>query len=70
MKGFGRVYFREADLTEKAWYVYTNSDMCFYKSIKTGLYSWAENQNSGIVTELGTLKEVNEFLECIADTLG
>lgn len=52
------------ELTEKAFRVYSNSSFTFWKDGDTFFYS--DNLNSEKV-ELGTLEDVNEFLEQFAD---
>lgn len=52
------------ELTEKAFKVYSNSDFTFWVDGNTFFYS--DNPNSQKV-ELGTLKDVNEFLESFAE---
>lgn len=52
------------ELTEKAFQVYSNSSFTFWKDGDTFYYS--DNPNSEKV-ELGTLEDVNEFLEQFAE---
>lgn len=52
------------ELTEKAFWVYSNSSFTFCKDGDTFYYS--DNPNSEKV-ELGTLEDVNEFLEQFAE---
>lgn len=52
------------ELTEKAFRVYSNSSFTFWKDGDTFYYS--DNSNSEKV-ELGTLEDVNEFLEQFAE---
>ena len=59
-----RVEFREYDLTEKAFEVYSNSDFAFWKD-RTGKYYVADNQKAD-PHELGTIDDVNDFLEAFS----
>lgn len=52
------------ELTEKAFAVYSDSSFTFWKDAETFFYS--DNPNSQKV-ELGTLEDVNEFLESFAE---
>ena len=52
------------ELTEKAFQVYSDSSFTFWKNGDTFFYS--DNLNSEKV-ELGTLEDVNEFLEQFSD---
>lgn len=52
------------ELTKKAFHVYSDSSFTFWKDGDTFFYS--DNSNSEKV-ELGTLEDVNEFLEQFAD---
>lgn len=52
------------ELTEKAFQVYSDSSFTFWKDGNTFFYS--DNPNSEKV-ELGSLEDVNEFLEQFAD---
>lgn len=52
------------DLTRKAFQVYSDSSFTFWKDGNTFFYS--DNPNSEKV-ELGSLDDVNEFLEQFAD---
>lgn len=52
------------ELTKKAFQVYSDSSFTFWKDGDTFFYS--DNPNSEKV-ELGTLEDVNEFLEQFAD---
>ena len=52
------------ELTEEAFWVYSNSSFTFWKDGDTFYYS--DNPNSEKV-ELGTLEDVNEFLEQFAE---
>lgn len=52
------------ELTEKAFQVYSDSSFTFWKNGDTFFYS--DNLNSEKV-ELGSLEDVNEFLEQFAD---
>lgn len=52
------------ELTEKAFAIYSDSSFVFWKEGETFFYS--DNPNSQKV-ELGTLEDVNEFLESFAE---
>lgn len=52
------------ELTEKAFAVYSDSSFAFWKDGDTFFYS--DNPNSTKI-ELGTLEDVNEFLEQFAE---
>lgn len=52
------------DLTEKAFAVYSDSSFTFWKDAETFFYS--DNPSSEKV-KLGTLEDVNEFLESFAE---
>ena len=52
------------ELTEKAFQVYSDSSFTFWKDRETFFYS--DNPNSQKI-ELGTLEDVNEFLESFAE---
>jgi hypothetical protein len=52
------------ELTEKAFQVYSDSSFTFWKDGETFFYS--DNPNSEKV-ELGSLEDVNEFLEQFTD---
>ena len=52
------------ELTEKAFQVYSDSSFTFWKDGETFFYS--DNLN-GEKAELGSLEDVNEFLEQFAD---
>lgn len=52
------------ELTEKAFRVYSDSSFSFWKDGERFFYS--DNPNSEKV-ELGSLEDVNEFLELFAD---
>ena len=52
------------ELTEKAFQVYSDSSFTFWKDGETFFYS--DNPNSEKV-ELGSLEDVNEFLEQFVD---
>lgn len=52
------------ELTEKAFWVYSNSSFTFWKDGDTFYYSDNPNSEKG---ELGTLEDVNEFLEQFAE---
>lgn len=52
------------ELTEKAFQVYSDSSFTFWKDGETFFYS--DNPSSEKV-ELGSLEDVNEFLEQFAD---
>ena len=52
------------ELAEKAFKVYSNSSFTFWKDGETFFYS--DNPNSQKI-ELGTLEDVNEFLESFAE---
>lgn len=54
------------ELTEKAFDVYSNSDFVFYKD-NTGKFWKADNQNADTDVEIGTIKDVIDFLEQFAD---
>ena len=54
----------KSKLTERAFEVYNNSSFTFWKEGESFFYS--DNPNSEKV-ELGTLKDVNEFLEQFAE---
>lgn len=52
------------ELTEKAFKVYSDSSFTFWKDAEMFFYS--DNPNSQKI-ELGTLEDVNEFLESFAE---
>lgn len=52
------------ELTEKAFAVYSDSSFTFWKDVERFFYS--DNPNSQKI-ELGTLEDVNEFLESFAE---
>ena len=54
----------KSELTERAFEVYNNSSFTFWKEGESFFYS--DNPNSEKV-ELGTLEDVNEFLEQFAE---
>ena len=55
--------FREYDLSEKAFNVYSNSDFVFYEN-SGGLFFASDNGISEpFIVGNGTLKDVNDFLE-------
>lgn len=54
------------ELTEKAFYVYSNSDFAFYKD-NAGTFWKADNQNADPDAEIGTLEDVIDFLEQFAE---
>lgn len=60
-KSYFKVEFNHRDLSEKAFYVYSNSDFTFYKYIDEDCYLMAENRNA-FPYEIGTLKDVEEYL--------
>lgn len=53
-----------AELSEKAFSVYSDSSFTFWKNKEAFFYS--DNPNSPKI-ELGTLEDVNEFLESFAE---
>lgn len=58
--------FREYDLSEKAFNVYSNSDFVFYEN-SDGEFFVANNQNSKpFMVGNGTINDVNDFLEIFA----
>lgn len=60
------VEFDGTEISKKAFNAYTNSDYCFYKD-KADNYYYACNQNESTRNYLGSLKDVQEFLENDAD---
>lgn len=54
------------ELTEKAFDVYSNSDFAFYKD-NAGMFWKADNQNANPDTEIGTIRDVIDFLEQFAE---
>lgn len=59
-----RYEFREWELTERAFEVYSDSDFIFYKEGET--FYFADNYNSQ-PNEIGKLEDVEEFLLQFAD---
>jgi hypothetical protein len=57
-------FTKTGELTEKAFEVYSNSSFTFWKEGESFFYS--DNPNSEKV-ELGSLEDVNEFLEQFAE---
>ena len=56
--------FSASELTEKAFEVYSDSSFTFWTDA-TGTFYRSDNPNSEKV-EVGTIKDVNEFLEMFA----
>lgn len=56
-----KVQFTQFDLNKKAFEIYSNSDFVFYID-SDGCYLCAENSKSSHYEEIGTLKDVEEFL--------
>lgn len=52
------------ELTEKAYDVYSDSSFTFYKD---GKQFFVADNPSSFPVELGTIKDVNEFLESFAE---
>lgn len=59
--------FQDGELTEIALLVYQDSNFIFWK-IKETFYCALDEQMTPI--ELGSLKEVNDFLEAFYDEMG
>ena len=58
--------FREYELSEKAFDVYSNSDYDFYEN-SDGEFFVADNAKSNpFIVGIGTLNDVNDFLETFA----
>lgn len=58
---YTRYEFDETELTLEAFKVYSNSSFVFYKS--GGAFYYSDNPVAGEKVELGTIEDVNEFLE-------
>ena len=55
--------FRENELSEKAFYIYSNSDFVFYYDERNCAFNVADNKNSTLhMVGNGTLCDVEEFL--------
>lgn len=58
---YGKYEFREWELSEKAFRVYSNSSFVFYKYFNGDCYLCADNLNLHPYI-VGTLKDVEEYL--------
>lgn len=56
--------FNKSELTKKAFTVYSDSSFTFWKDVD-GTFYRSDNPNSEKV-EIGTIEDVNEFLEMFA----
>ena len=56
--------FNKSELTEKAFAIYSDSSFAFWKDAN-GTFYRSDNPNSEKV-EVGTIEDVNEFLEMFA----
>lgn len=61
MKGMERIYFDDNDLSERAYSVYINSDLTFYREEKSGVYYAGLNPKEDPV-EIGNLPDVEKYL--------
>lgn len=61
MKGIDRIYFDDNDLSERAYSVYINSDLTFYREEKSGVYYAGLNHKEDPV-EIGNLPDVEKYL--------